>query len=149
MRRGGDVESTCEMTDDGCQNGEAGADDTNVAFECRPDHAIYITPGRVCQVDVRVGLYTDDAAHDCAMIRYRRRQSLGSAVGFAETSMTEAFDSQNTNEKYGVETEPTRHRKMEAPDKRDWKYEDGKVDDNVWYISPYEPSAIIQTMSSG
>ena len=61
----------------------------------------------------------------------------------------EAVDSQNTKNQYGVETDPTRHRKIEAPDKRDWKHEDEKVDDNIWYVSPYEPSAIIETMTIG
>ena len=69
--------------------------------------------------------------------------------GTVEGRIKEAVDLHHTNEEYGVETDPVRHRKIEAPDKRDWKHEDGKVDDNIWYVSPYEPSAIIETMRTG
>ena len=68
--------------------------------------------------------------------------------GTVEESKKEAVDLPNTNEEYGVETGSTRHRKIEAPDKRDWKHEDEKVDENIWYVSPYEPSAIMETMST-
>ena len=58
-------------------------------------------------------------------------------------------DLQDTNEKDANKTNPARYRKFEAPNKRDWKQDDTKVDGDVDYVSSHKPSAIVKAPPAG